>query len=103
MARRLTRRKFLVTTAAFGMAGTVTGCPRLARAVQIWKRAGRGRRISNAAKSHNANILYATQAAALNNPAHPGDRSGVVPLTISAARHTELFGLTGAIADLRHL
>ncbi|MDJ0522278.1 MAG: hypothetical protein QNJ90_09415 [Planctomycetota bacterium] len=69
----------------------------------VYKLSGRGRRISNAAKSHNANKLFVSQAAADANRAHPGDRSRIVELPVSPARWEQLFGGGFQIADLRHV
>ena len=70
--------------------------------VLAFRRSGRGRHVSNAAKKHNANRLYATREAALADPAHPGDKSKVVQVVISRSRHNALFADGTPIADLRH-
>jgi len=60
----------------------------------------RGRRGSNAAKSHNANKLFLIPQAAR---AHPGDNSRIVSIVLSESRFNQLFN-GGAVeaADLRH-
>jgi hypothetical protein len=69
----------------------------------VFKRSGRHRRISNAAKSHNANRLYRTKQAALGDPPHPGDNSKVVKRSISNELFEQLFPTSDKlIADLRH-
>ena len=121
----LTRRTFCRIAGAGGLA-VVTGCVEIidpsvpggdngetpidvddvavsGNGVVILRRAGRSRRISNAAKKHNANRLYATVAAAQSDPAHPGDNSKIVPVVVSRARFEELFGGGRVIADLRLL
>jgi hypothetical protein len=102
---KLTRRHVLKAGAAAGLVA-VTGCVKgmlpLFGGVVVYKRSGRGLRISNAAKKNNANKLYATMAAAMNDPAHPGDISKVVPITIPAALAAQLFPLGKVQADLRH-
>jgi hypothetical protein len=69
----------------------------------IFALSGRGRRISNAAKKHNANRRYRTAAAAEADHAHPGDDSFVVPLTVSASEFERLFRRGNLVADLRAL
>ena len=58
--------------------------------------------MSNAAKKHNANRLYATKEAATRDLAHPGDRSKVVKVTISSTMYAKLFSGGKLTADLRH-
>jgi len=58
--------------------------------------------VSNAAKKHNANRLYATMQSAAQDLAHPGDRSKVVMVTINNAMHRKLFPRGKLVADLRH-
>jgi len=72
------------------------------RAAADGRRAGRGPHVSNAAKKHNANRRCATRAAALADPAHPGDHSKVVMVTINRDLHAKLFSLEKPVADLRH-
>ena len=71
--------------------------------VVAFGRAGGGRRISNAAKKHNANRLYATSEAALGDPAHPGDNSKVVSVVISRERFDSFFGHGRTVVDLRRI
>lgn len=102
-----TRRDFLkLSGAAVALiviscddSGTQTG-PEGTRTV--FKLSLRGRRGSNAGKSHNANHLFSTFQAADTNRAHPGDNSRIVTVVISESRFNELFdngNLT--VADLR--
>lgn len=70
----------------------------------IYRLSSRGRRVSNAAKAHNANKRFATRAAADRNRAHPGDRSRIVPLTVSVEEYHRLFvSRHSLVADLRQL
>jgi hypothetical protein len=100
-AWKMTRRTFLGLTASVGLMAFF-GCtlPPSQSAV-VYRRSGRGRHVSNAAKKHNANRLYATmEAAALDMP-HAGDRSKIVSVTISYAMYAKLFSGGKSIADLR--
>lgn len=102
----LTRRVMLRTLA--GCVAVLAGCGLIGPIpgggfVEAFKRSGRGRRISNAAKKHNANHLYATFEAAQADVPHPGDRSQVVQITLSRARFDELFGAGNLSVDLRQL
>ena len=108
---RVTRRAFLRAAVLCGVLGTSDWVPTAAgtshRGITrggavAFRRSGRGRHVSNAAKSHNANLLYATELAAANNPAHPGDKSRVVPVVIGAGLFDGLFGSGRVVADLRH-
>ncbi|MDX9971602.1 MAG: hypothetical protein RBU21_01290 [FCB group bacterium] len=100
----LTRRTFLGVAVSAAALATV-GCPRPSsgQGVKVYIRSGRGKRVSNAAKSHNHNHLYATRAAALANPAHPGDKSKVVSVVISQARYDRLFAGNRVAVDLREI
>ena len=99
--RRVSRRTFLGIAASLSVA-TVTGCPLpTGKGITAYRRSGRGRHVSNAAKKHNANHLYATRAAALADPAHPGDHSKVVMITINRDMHAKLFPRGKLAADLR--
>lgn len=69
--------------------------------VVAFRRSGRGRRISNAAKKQNANRVYATSAAASADAAHPGDRSKIVPVVISRERFDSYFAHGRTVVDLR--
>ncbi len=98
-----TRRSVLRWAAALGLV-TVTGCPPSfgdGGGVIVFKRSGRGLRISNAAKKHNANRLYKTMAAAAADLPHPGDTSQVVQVTLSASLAAQLFTPGKLIVDLR--
>ncbi len=110
-APHLTRRSFFHVAGASGAALIAVGCLPIGNpgqpggptgGAQVFKRSGRGRKISNAAKSHNANHLYTTAQAAANDPAHPGDHSKVVSLTISQDLFNSLFSAGNTSADLRH-
>ena len=108
MAPEFTRRQFMHTTALASVGAVVStgliGCPPAptSSSAIVFKRSGRGRRVSNAAKSHNANKLYRTFEAALNDTPHPGDHSKVVQRTISDELFTKLFRTnSNVIADLR--
>ena len=82
---------------------TLVGCPLPpSQSVIVYRRSGRGRHVSNAAKKHNANHLYATEQAALQDLAHLGDRSKVVMVTISSDMYAKLFPNGKLTADLRH-
>jgi hypothetical protein len=62
----------------------------------------RGRRGSNAAKKHNANLRFATKAAANAHRAHPGDRSRIVAEPVSVSEYLRLFvRRRSLVADLR--
>lgn len=103
---KLTRRGFLSLTASVGLltlGGLSGACSRfLNNGVTVYRRSGKGRHVSNAAKKHNANHLYATMQAAAQDPAHPGDRSKVVEVTISNVLYKKLFPRGKLVADLRH-
>lgn len=97
----VSRRTFLGIASSVGVA-TMTGCPLFRnQGVIVYRRSGRGLHVSNAAKKHNANHLYATQEAALADPAHPGDRSKVVAVTINRDTYRRLFPEGVVAADLR--
>lgn len=99
---RITRRTFLGVAAGVGVAATVGCPPKIQNGAVAYKRSGRGRHVSNAAKKHNANHLYATFAAAAADPAHPGDHSKVVQVVVNKAMYTKLFPPGKLVADLRH-
>jgi hypothetical protein len=63
---------------------------------------GRGRRVSQAAKRHNANKLFASADLARRHRAHPGDTSEVVSVQVSPEFHQLVFA-DGDIADLRRV
>jgi hypothetical protein len=99
----LTRRAFLGVSAS-ATALMVTGCPmnNQGQGVVVYRRSGRGRRVSNAAKKHNANRLYKNLLAATLDTPHPGDNSKVVKITINRATYDRLFAGGRTVADLRH-
>lgn len=110
----LTRRTFLQFSAFAGVAHLIgcTGAYEYQRSdtagaagkgAVAYKRTGRGRRVSNAAKKHNANHLYASAKAAAADPAHSGDNSKVVPVSIPQELFNEVFANGRANADLRHV
>ncbi len=68
-----------------------------------YRRSGRGRRISRAAKKHNANRLYATAAAANRDRPHAGDNSKVVAVTIPQSKFDRLFAGGRKSSDLRRM
>ena len=71
---------------------------------EVFKLSVRGRRASNAAKSHNANHLYSTFQAADADRAHPGDNSRIVTEFVSRERFNELFDNGRRdVVDLRDL
>ena len=101
---KLTRRAFLGLSVSVGLL-TLSGwgCSRiLNRGVTAYRRTGKGRHVSNAAKKHNANHLYVTMRSAVKDNAHPGDRSTVVKITINRAMYKKLFPRGKLVADLRH-
>ncbi len=102
-AKHVTRRAFLGIAATAGVAAAVTGCPIQRRnGVVVYRRSGRGMHVSNAAKKHNANHLYASAIAAGLDAAHPGDNSKVVKVLINRETYTKLFGSGKLRVDLRH-
>ncbi len=106
----ITRRKFLqlsgavAATALIGIScdgGGSNSNPN--GAVEAFRLSLRGRRGSNAAKSHNANLLFLTPQAADQNRAHDGDNSRIVSVVISESRFNQLFnGGATEVADLRN-
>jgi hypothetical protein len=107
--RALDRRQFLAFTGA-ALASVLIGCQNdddaaapLEGSVTVFKLSSRGRRTSRAAKSHNANHLFTTAAAAEGHRAHPGDTSRVVSVTISAAEFDRLFTPGQNSVDLRQV
>jgi hypothetical protein len=67
----------------------------------VFRRSGRNRRVSNAAKKHNANRLYKTPEAAASDAPHRGDSSRVVQVTIPMLLGIHLFPPGRLIVDLR--
>jgi hypothetical protein len=112
---QLSRREFLIIggTVAAGalVGGGAAAVPAAALAPRgagtprmIFKLSLRGRRGSIAGKLHNANLLFATSAAADANRAHPGDNSRIVQIVVSEDEFDRLFTSRGSeIADLRQL
>ncbi|MBN1343941.1 MAG: twin-arginine translocation signal domain-containing protein [Phycisphaerae bacterium] len=108
---RMTRRAFVKAACITGAAVT-PGCGLLegmlgppvnqSNGVIAFKRSGRGLRISNAAKLNNANKVYATAEAAADDPAHPGDNSKVVQITMNRQLFDRLFANGKTSSDLRH-
>ncbi|MFO0980291.1 MAG: hypothetical protein U1E76_00870 [Planctomycetota bacterium] len=98
----LTLSGALAVTALTGCAHHGGGGSSNSTSVEIFRLSGRGRRISRAAKSHNASLRFATQDAAEANRAHAADRSRVVRLTISREQFDRLFA-SGPVVDLRHV
>jgi hypothetical protein len=72
------------------------------KGVPVFRRSGRSRRISQAAKKHNANHVYATFRVAAADLAHPGDRSKVVQIVMNRDLFIRLFANGKLVADLRH-
>ena len=68
-----------------------------------YRRSGRGRRVSHAVRVRNANFRYKNRPAALQDPAHPGDTSKVVPIAISRETFFLWFGNGAHKVDLRKL
>ena len=102
--RSVTRRTFLAGAAVASVA-TMSGCPPRVQdgPRKIYRRSGKGRHVSNAAKKHNANHRYADALIAALDKAHPGDNSKVVSLMVSRAEYDRLFPLGRLNADLRHV
>jgi hypothetical protein len=109
--RQLTRREFLIIGGALA-AGTLVGSraaaqpsPRTAAGARVVYRLSlRGRRGSKAGKLHNANLRFATEAAADANRAHPGDNSRIVGTVVSEDEFDRLFSSRNSlVADLRSL
>ncbi|MCL4217749.1 MAG: twin-arginine translocation signal domain-containing protein [Candidatus Hydrogenedentes bacterium] len=106
MDAKVTRRGFIrLSLTAAGAGLLFTGCPptNLTKVVTVFMRSGRGRRISNAAKKHNNNHLYASAHAAQMDPAHPGDNSKVVSYFMSRENFNMLFTGGRGIVDLRRI
>ena len=109
----VTRRKFIAAS-TFLLAGAVAGCgggggggggkqSAQSNGVTVFKLSGRGRRVSQAAKKHNANTLFRTRKLADKHRAHPGDHSRIVAITISETQFDTLFKIPKLkIVDLRH-
>ena len=104
MTTESTRRHFLAGTSALLVAtlvGTEAGARTLAGLSTtgkklhpphiIYRLSCRGRRGSQAAKKHNANLRFVSPEVAELHRAHPGDTSQIVPLTVSHAEYKRLF------------
>jgi hypothetical protein len=108
--KSITRRQFVKVAGVLGVA-QITGClqpfppaPGTGNGVIAYRRSGRGiKGISLAAKKHNANRVYATSEAAMNDLPHPGDKSRVVHIFMNGDMHARLFANGNNIADLRLL
>ena len=66
----------------------------------VYRRSGSGRRVSKAVKLRNANLVFDSPTAAATK-LHPGDRSKIVPITISHATFLAWFGQGAHAVDLR--
>ena len=103
-----TRRTFLQFSALAGLTKLI-GCSGIdpvtggGGGAVAYRRSGRGRRVSKAAKMHNANRLYATAAAAKRDQPHAGDKSKVVAVTIPQSKYDRLFAGGRQSADLRRM
>ena len=98
---RVSRRVFLGVVTSAGIM-TFTGCREPIKNARVaYRRSGRGIHVSNAAKRHNANRLYATYEAALADSPHPGDHSRIVMVNVNGATYDKLFPKGKVIADLR--
>ncbi|HVR73877.1 MAG TPA: hypothetical protein VMT52_06070 [Planctomycetota bacterium] len=109
-SRGLSRREFLALSGLLA-AGAITGCSSggggggsssTAQSEVVFRLSSRGRRTSNAAKLHNANMLFLSQRLADANRAHVGDHSRIVAITLSGKKFDELFRIPKKnIVDLR--
>jgi hypothetical protein len=109
----VTRREFILSGAA--LVGSLTLGVRSAlpvgrRHLKVYRRSAGGRRVSNAAKKHNANKRYSSKDVALSDLPHPGDTSFVVELDVSLRDFIRLFvrRVDGKfriidVVDLRHV
>lgn len=108
--KAITRRQFVRAAGVLTVAHltgcvqiTLVGTPTVGTGVIAFMRSGRGiKGISRAAKAHNANRVYATMEAALNDLPHSGDQSRVVQIIMNGEMHAQLFSDGNEIADLRH-
>ncbi len=104
---QFTRRTFMQLSALAGLTKLI-GCSGIEPVAGgggaiAYRRSGRGRRISRAAKKHNANRLYASAAAANRDRPHAGDKSKVVAVTIPQSKFDRLFTGGRKSADLRRM
>jgi uncharacterized protein (DUF305 family) len=84
----------MVVTTLVGTAARAEGQPNQHKAHRthtIYRLSCRGRRCSQAAKKHNANLRFASIDVALRHHAHSGDMSQIVALTVSQAEYKRLF------------
>jgi hypothetical protein len=105
-AGRITRRGILAAGGVLALSALASGCGGGhggGGSVEIFALSGRGRRISNAAKIHNANKRFLFAWVADANRAHDGDTSRIVSLVVSQDEVKRLFGPGKLVADLRHL
>ena len=111
MVQRMDRRGFLGLAVLAGLAASFdwpesgdaqSRASPAQDGVLAYRRSGRKRHVSRAAKAHNANHVYATYNAAMLDPAHPGDKSRVVPVLVSASLFQAFFGNGRQSVDLRH-
>ena len=103
----MTRRE-LLRLAGIMAATQVVGCgtnfPQVfggGGGVVVFRRTSRGMHQSQAVKNQNANRLYDTVITAQMDLAHPGDRSKVVPVSISRDLNAALFSNGNQMVDLR--
>ena len=103
----MTRRE-LLRLAGIMAATQVVGCgtnfPQVfggGRGVVVFRRTSRGMHQSQAVKNQNANRLYNSFITAQMDFAHPGDKSKIVPVTISSDLNTALFSNGNQMVDLR--
>ncbi len=104
---QFSRRTFMQLSALAGLTKLI-GCSGIEPVAGgggaiAYRRSGRGRRISRAAKKHNANRLYATAAAANRDRPHAGDNSKVVAVTIPQSKFDRLFAGGRKSSDLRRM
>ena len=107
--RRFSRREFLAIGGGVAVVAFAGIQPRVSDAVvapgenhTIYRLSVRGRRGSIAAKLHNANLRFATAAAADLHRAHPGDHSRIVAIVVNDETFQRLFPAAGIlVADLR--
>jgi len=107
--RRFSRREFFAIGGTLAAGALVSTIPLRARPVSaaapvhmIYRLSLRGRRGSKAAKLHNANMRFATAAAADLHRAHAGDHSRIVGIIVSDSAFQRLFpNPDSEVADLR--
>lgn len=107
----LTRREFLIAGGALSVAavagteaGAVAAPQGPAGPRTIYRLSLRGRHGSRSAKRWNANLRFATAAAADSNRSHAGDNSRIVSIIVSDDEYDRLFiSRDSSVADLRAL